>query len=87
MGRTLLQERILKRDKYKCVRCGKNADATHHILPTSLFKKQQNDETNLVSVCNNCHRFIHGQYGDPLEPTIDWYMQRYYLALRIPLLK
>ena len=81
------KQRILLRDKNKCVRCGRNTTTVHHILPRHLFPEYKNDELNLVSVCNSCHRFIHDQYGEPSEPNIDWFIQRYYLALRIPLLK
>lgn len=53
-----LKEQIRKRDNYTCQQCGKTEKqlgyklATHHID----FNKQNNNPSNLISLCRICHR-------------------------------
>lgn len=48
--------RYLKHHPY-CGNCGRPATEVHHIVPLSL---NGNDiETNLISLCNDCHMAIH----------------------------
>jgi hypothetical protein len=50
------RERILKRDSYECVYCGKNENLTiDHIIPKSRGGK--NTWTNLVTCCSKCNAF------------------------------
>lgn len=42
----------------RCRICGKNAEATHHILPRSN-KITRYDLCNLMFICCDCHRMIH----------------------------
>jgi hypothetical protein len=53
-----LRYEILKRDKFKCVSCGKSASETEievdHIIPVSLGGKSTKD--NLQSLCFKCNK-------------------------------
>jgi ribosomal protein S27AE len=62
------REKALKRDNYRCVRCGvTNGEHTknfgyglhvHHIQPRKEFDDddpRQNDLSNLISLCHSCH--------------------------------
>ncbi len=60
---------IYKRDNYTCQICGckvspnyegdKKANC-HHIVP--LGRGGTNRFDNLITLCNRCHSFIHGDY-------------------------
>lgn len=55
---------ILRRDKYKCQRCiryGKNREATvvHHIKHYDEYPELALENTNLISLCGNCHNKMH----------------------------
>ncbi len=50
------RQRILTRDNYECVYCGKNKDLTiDHIIPKSRGGK--NTWLNLVTCCSKCNSF------------------------------
>lgn len=61
------KKRARKRDSYKCRKCGvKEEDygmrlSVHHIEPFVYFEsyKDANSLSNLISVCEPCHRKIH----------------------------
>lgn len=59
------REYILKRDKYKCVKCGAMAAEVHHKV--WLTRDNINDpnisvnEKNLESLCYQCHKAEHIQ--------------------------
>lgn len=55
---------ILKRDNYECQRCkslGKYsaAEIVHHILHLRVRPDLMLVDSNLMSVCNDCHEFYH----------------------------
>lgn len=62
---TRLKRKIKERDGFKCKLCGKNAKeikkrrgcglAVHHID----YNKQNNEESNLITLCHHCHGFTH----------------------------
>lgn len=60
---------IRKRDNYTCQRCGITEDeygkemSVHHIRKYNLFedKYQANEMTNLICLCEKCHRFVHSK--------------------------
>lgn len=52
-----IREKVLIRDNYKCVFCGKRANEVHHIIP--LSRGGTTSMTNLVSVCLSCHNKRH----------------------------
>jgi 5-methylcytosine-specific restriction endonuclease McrA len=52
-----IREAVLRRDKYKCLECGKpcrSAEAdVHHLLPRSAGGTDE--PSNLVTLCDGCH--------------------------------
>lgn len=65
-----IREEILKRDNYECQSCGRSSDhfslSVHHILPVS--KGGEEDDDNLVTVCERCHDLIHRLGTGPEYP-------------------
>lgn len=50
-----IRKRVYARDGYRCVLCGKKGKLhAHHIVPVRISK--DNSMSNLVSVCDKCHR-------------------------------
>jgi len=47
-------------DFIPCEICGKNSTDIHHILARSQHRELENDITNLMAVCRDCHI----EYGD-----------------------
>lgn len=58
---------IRERDKQTCQRCGKTRAEQSRALPVHHRdrNKANNDPTNLVTVCNSCHRWLHWHPGEP----------------------
>lgn len=57
-----LRRYILDRDSNICVRCGKTDKRemhVHHILPKSEFPEKAFVKSNLVTLCPECHRYVH----------------------------
>ena len=53
---------VLKRDKNKCVFCGATDQlCVHHIVPFSKNKALAMDPSNGQTLCENCHRSVHGK--------------------------
>ena len=52
----MLRNKILERDKYKCVHCGDKATQVHHIFYRGFYKERMED---LESLCGNCHLTLH----------------------------
>lgn len=56
-----LRAKALRRDRYRCVRCGCGMDArtlhVHHIVP--LSRGGSNEMTNLETICVKCHAEAH----------------------------
>lgn len=50
-----IRKKVYQRDGYRCVLCGKKGKiSAHHIVPVKVSK--DNSLSNLVSVCDKCHR-------------------------------
>jgi hypothetical protein len=50
-----IRRKVYQRDGYRCVLCGKKGKIhAHHIIPVKVSK--DNSLSNLVSVCDKCHR-------------------------------
>src|SRR5580704_11307413 len=49
-----IRRRIFKRDNRQCVRCSEKATQVHHLTYTEPVLKGE-DDTQLVSVCAECH--------------------------------
>jgi 5-methylcytosine-specific restriction endonuclease McrA len=79
-----LRESILRRDHYRCIFCGQNADSgpleVNHILPRSIILKLHLRETlltdieNLCATCFPCNR---GKSDHLSQEDIDFYISRF----------
>lgn len=50
-----IRRKVYQRDNYCCVLCGKRGKVhAHHIVPVAV--SHDNSLSNLVSLCNKCHR-------------------------------
>lgn len=49
---------VMKRDGYKCQRCGAPATEVHHKTYARIFEERWSD---LVSLCSGCHQLHHGK--------------------------
>jgi len=57
-----IRSKIVERDKFRCRICFKDYDLhVHHID----YDRSNNKESNLVTVCEPCHRAIHVQGYKP----------------------
>lgn len=62
------RDRIKSRDNNLCLYCLfinkkiRGMDLVHHIKEEKEFVKLKLDETNLISLCEKCHRYIHKAY-------------------------
>jgi len=57
-----LREHVLRRDGWRCQLCGSNRNLeVHH----REFRSHggANDERNLITLCFDCHRSVHGRAG------------------------
>ena len=60
---------VMRRDEYKCKRCGKRENLSVHHKghlenPVSRWLKKKgksNDENNIVTICGACHDAIHNE--------------------------
>jgi len=56
----LIRKRVLKRDKFKCRKCGKITGNVHHIIPFHI--SQNNGMCNLLTLCDKHHKNADLQY-------------------------
>lgn len=57
-----IRRAVLMRDNYLCLRCGEPATEVHHIefvTADNVGNKATHIESNLQSLCRNCHCRIH----------------------------
>ena len=50
-----LKNRIRQRDNYQCQICGLKENGKNHIAHHIDYNKNNNDENNLILLCNSCH--------------------------------
>ena len=55
-----IRKKVLKRDDYKCRRCGNPAKSIHHIIPWR--ENRLNHNTNLITLCQSCHKKVDNSY-------------------------
>lgn len=63
---TQFVKRVYERDKYTCQCCHKKPKhglAVHHLNGYNWFIEGRTDETNAVTLCENCHSNFHYIYG------------------------
>lgn len=58
---------VKERDEYTCQRCGKRLTGralhAHHKMPEWFMPNLQNRLDNGITLCNACHRQLHGKDG------------------------
>lgn len=62
------RQKILRRDRYKCKECQRygrirEAVEVHHIKHLEDYPELAYDDSNLVSLCRDCHRKMHPEKG------------------------
>jgi 5-methylcytosine-specific restriction endonuclease McrA len=57
LWRKVIRPRILKRDNYKCNRCGAKAKDVHHQEYTEKVMRGEDDNL-LDSICRSCHDIV-----------------------------
>lgn len=58
---------MLLRDNFTCKVCGNNnrdSIQVHHLNGYNWCKEKRTDETNGITLCNNCHKNFHLKYGN-----------------------
>ncbi len=75
---------IYRREGYMCAVCGNTYRlCIHHIIPRSRGGK--NHEHNLIALCFDCHRAVHGELGtnqeEDTQQAIAEYMSDYYVEV------
>lgn len=82
-----LSRRIFERDSFTCVLC-KNKGCqlnAHHILPFRGNEELVYEETNLVTLCRECHfevhnfSFVSGGINEELTDVLNQYIENQYL--------
>lgn len=74
-----IRRKVLKRDDYECVICGRGkqeigrSPSVHHIKPLRYFDQKENANTliNLITVCPKHHGMIEGWGLSPLDRVHD----------------
>ena len=56
--KTELRFLVFQRDNYLCVNCGDVAHEAHHVVP--LIKGGKDHAKNMASLCQSCHKLVHG---------------------------
>lgn len=61
-----LVKRIYARDEYRCKRCGdphtrQNTLHAHHIKAWAEYPELRFKESNLITLCNYCHNYVHSK--------------------------
>ena len=68
---------VLHRDDFTCVSCGVRGESmeVHHLNGYEWFKEGRTDQSNAVTLCENCHKNFHSLYGykgNTLEQFKEW---------------
>ena len=74
------RRRVYKRDRYTCQNCGVSGGKTgnaelhaHHIVPKS--KGGTHKESNLITICKDCHKAVHGNSIAPSSQSSGYISQ------------
>ena len=54
----ILRSKRLRKDKYKCKKCGKKATQVHHLTYCRIYNEYLSD---LISLCTKCHKRLHNK--------------------------
>lgn len=82
-----LSHKIFERDSFACVLCRKKGCQlnAHHILPFRGNEELVYEETNLVTLCRECHfevhnfSFVSGGINEELTDVLNQYIENQYL--------
>lgn len=66
-----------RRDGWRCVVCKSKCDVSHHCIPVSHNQSLADDPRYIASLCNSCHREIH---GDTWHGPCDYELTRFCLT-------
>jgi uracil-DNA glycosylase family 4 len=62
-----LRQMVFERDNWTCQICGKTIDEAqlhcHHMDPATQNPMFQNDMDSCITLCKDCHDWVHSQYG------------------------
>lgn len=67
---------ILKRDGYKCRICGSTENLrVHHLKYSNDKKAWEYPNSDLITLCDECHQKVHSDYKHPFYPKYEeiWY--------------
>ena len=59
-------KKVMERDNYTCQCCGEKSSgnlSVHHLDGYNWCEEKRTDETNGITLCNNCHYNFHLKYG------------------------
>lgn len=62
-----LKSMVKRRDK-SCQICGESMKPleVHHIYPKKMYPELEDDTSNMITLCQACHRKYHNNYDDSL---------------------
>lgn len=64
---TYLRQMVFERDGWTCQICGKTTEEIqlhcHHMDPVAQYPMLQNDMDSCITLCKDCHKTVHMQYG------------------------
>lgn len=65
----VLVQHIFSRDNHVCLACGERGGrlAAHHIFPWASHKNLRYSSSNLITLCQCCHKQFHYIYGDDCD--------------------
>ena len=47
----------------RCVDCGRPGEEVHHIVPRAVAPNRVHDDTNIETLCKECHARRHGKHA------------------------
>lgn len=71
----LVRERVLVRDRHRCVKCGKSERLqAAHILPKGRYPRLRFEAKNILTLCVGCH--LYWAHKDPIT-FVAWLGDKY----------
>ncbi len=60
----VMKKAVKERDNHECQICGKKDKILecHHIMPQSRYPDLIHDISNMITLCQRCHRIYHEKY-------------------------
>ena len=60
-GRWTTMRNAWMRAHPRCVDCGRPGEEVHHIIPRAVAPNRVHDDTNIETLCRQCHASRHGK--------------------------